>query len=226
VEQYRKDHVSLLFLYFVLQAEPLHPRFYRALFAIDGSELHLRDIFYLSRYFPQFFPGQTFVNWAVAALIAGAGTVVWSYLGHRSRAYDDLYYSLRVILRYRLAAGILAYGFLMLFPMMAPPPSISNLNTNYGSFTAWKLFSLTLGIVPSYEFFLGLVAVTAGVLLLFRKTTTLATLILVPFVGNVFVSNLAYEGGEYVYSLYLTVIALFLFAHDGLFVQRHRVPAE
>jgi hypothetical protein len=57
--------------------------------------------------------------------------------------------------------------------------------------------------------------VTAGILLLFRKTTTIATLILIPFLGNVFVSNLAYEGGEAVYSLYLTAIALFLFAYDG-----------
>ncbi len=211
-----KTAFRFFFLYFVLQAVPLDPRFYRTLFAINWNELHFRDIFYLSRYFPQFFPGQTFANWAVAALVAGAGAAVWSYFDRRRRGYNDLYYGLRVILRYRLAAGILAYGFLMLFPMMAPRPSLSHLNTNYGDFTAWKLFSLTLGIVPSYEFFLGLVAVAAGVLLLFRKTTTLATLILIPFLGNVFVSNLAYEGGEYVYSLYLTVIALFLFAHDGL----------
>jgi hypothetical protein len=204
------------FLYFAGQAVPLDPKFYAALFSVDWADLHFRDIFYLSRYSPQFFPGQTFANWAVVALLAAVGTVGWSILDRRPPAYDGLYYVLRVVLRYRLAAGVLAYGFLMLFPMMAPPPSLSHLNTNYGDFTAWKLFSLSLGIVPAYELFLGGVAVTAGVLLLFRRTTTIATLILIPFLGNVFVSNLAYEGGEAVYSLYLTIIALFLFAYDGL----------
>jgi hypothetical protein len=210
-----KTAFRFFFLYFAGQAVPLDSKFYAALFSVDWADLHFRDIFYLSRYSPQFFPGQTFANWAVVALLAAVGTVGWTLLDRQRREYNSLYYALRVVLRYRLAAGVLAYGFLMLFPMMAPEPSISSLNTRYGDLSAWKIFSLSLGIVPSYEFFLGLVAVAAAVLLLFRRTTTLATLILIPFLGNVFVSNLAYEGGEVVYSLYLTVIALFLFAYDG-----------
>jgi hypothetical protein len=69
--------------------------------------------------------------------------------------------------------------------------------------------------VPDYESFLGLVELAGGLLLLHRRTTTIATLIIIPFTGNVFFSNLAYEGGEYVYSFYLIVLALFLFAFDA-----------
>jgi hypothetical protein len=103
-----------------------------------------------------------------------------------------------------------------LFPLQAPLPSISNLNTNYGDFTAWKLFSLGLGVVPNYQSFLGAVEIVGGLLLLNRKTATIGTLIIIPFTGNVFISNIAYEGGEYVYSFYLITLALFIFAYDGL----------
>ncbi|RYF47322.1 MAG: DoxX family protein, partial [Cytophagaceae bacterium] len=108
------------------------------------------------------------------------------------------------------------YGFIKLFPMQAPLPSLSNLNTPYGEFTAWKLFSLSLGITPSYESFLGIIEILGALLLLNRKTTVIGTLIILPFLGNVFMSNLAYEGGEYVYSLLLITFALLLFSFDAI----------
>ncbi|CCH52829.1 hypothetical protein BN8_01862 [Fibrisoma limi BUZ 3] len=205
------------FIYLFIQAVPLDWTYYRDLFAIDWTNLQYRDIFYLARYQPKFFDGpDSFANWAVVALIAVVGTAIWTYRDGSRRDYTTLYYWLRVIVRYRLAVGILAYGFIKFFPMQAPYPSISNLNTNYGDFTAWKLFSLSLGIVPSYESFLGLVEIVGALLLLNRKTASIGTLIILPFTGNVFVSNLAYEGGEYVYSLYLIVLALFVFAYDAV----------
>lgn len=205
------------FIYFFIQAVPLDWKYYRDLFAINWTNLQYRDIFYIARYQPKFFDGpDTFANWAVVALIAVVGTAIWSYRDKGRQDYNNLYYWLRVIVRYRLAVGILAYGFIKLFPLQAPLPSISNLNTNYGDFTAWKLFSLSLGIVPSYESFLGLVEIIGGLLLLNRKTASIGTLIILPFTGNVFMSNLAYEGGEYVYSLYLIVLALFIFAYDAV----------
>jgi hypothetical protein len=205
------------FLYFLLQALPLDWKFYRDLLAVDWTALHYRNIFYLSRYTPRFFADSPrFADWGILAGIALVGTLIWSWRDRKPRAYDTLYYWLRVVVRYRLAAGLIAYGFLKFFPLQSPLPSLSHLNTHYGDFTEWKLFSLTLGIVPSYESFLGLIEITAGLLLLFRRTTTLGTLLVIPFLGNVFISNLAYEGGEYVYSLYLISLALFLFAFDAV----------
>ncbi|AUD00409.1 hypothetical protein [Spirosoma pollinicola] len=206
-----------VFIYFIIQVIPLSWQFYRDLFSIDWGAFYYRDLFHLSRYAPHFF-GQddTFVNWAVVALIALAGTVIWSLRDSTRTDYTALFYWLRVVLRYRLAIAVFAYGFIKLFPLLAPLPSISNLNTPYGDFTAWKLFSLSLGIVPSYESFLGLVEIVGGLLLLNRKTTAIGTLIIIPFLGNVFVSNLAYEGGESVYSLLLITFALVLFGYDAI----------
>jgi hypothetical protein len=208
------------FLYFILQAFPLDWHFYRDLISLDWGSSFYRDLFNLSRYAPRFFgsgvAADTFADWAIVAQIALVGTLLWSWRAKKQANYDGLYYVLRVVLRYRLAFGVLAYGFIKLFPLQAPYPSISNLNTAYGDFTAWKLFSLSLGVVPSYESFLGLVEVVGGLLLLNRRTTPIGLLVILPFLGNVFVSNLAYEGGEHIYSLLLITFALALFTFDAV----------
>lgn len=203
-------------IYFFLQVLPIDLRFFKHLFSTNWFHVQYHDIFYLSRYSPTFTGDDSFINWLIIVIIAAIGTFLWDSVYTKEINYDKLYYWLRVLVRYRLAIGVIAYGFLKFFPIQAPFPSISNLNTNYGDFTAWKLFSLGLGVVPNYQSFLGLVEIISGLLLLNRKTTTIATLIILPFAGNVAVSNIAYEGGEYVYAFYLVSLALYLFAFDAI----------
>lgn len=203
-------------IYFFLQVLPIDVRFFKHLFSTNWFQIQYRDIFYLSRYSPTFTGDDRFINWLIILIIAAIGTFLWDRVYTKELNYDKLYYWVRVLVRYRLAIGVIAYGFLKFFPVQAPFPSISNLNTNYGDFTAWKLFSLGLGVVPNYQSFLGLVEIISGLLLLNRKTTTIATLIILPFAGNVAISNIAYEGGEYVYAFHLVSLALYLFAFDAV----------
>lgn len=213
---YEKIIFRFAFIYFLLQALPLDINYWRFFSSVNWLHISYGDIFNLTRFSPKFLPGAvSYANWVVVAVIAIVGAVVWSIADKGRKEYNALYYWLRVIVRYRLAIGVIAYGFIKLFPLQAPLPSISNLNTHYGFFTRWKLFSLSLGIVPGYESFLGLVELIAGLLLLYRKTATIGAFIIIFFTGNVFMSNLGYEGGEYVYSLYLVSFALFLFAYDA-----------
>lgn len=215
-KDYEKFAFRFFFIYFILQAVPLDWKYYQYLFSINWLHLQYSDIFNLTRYQPQLFAGEpTFTTWLVSFIVAGFGAIIWSLVDTKTRSYSAWYYALRVIVRYRLAIGIIGYGMIKFFPLQAPFPSISNLNTYYGNFSRWKLFSLSLGVVPGYESFLGAVEILAGLLLLNRKTATIGAAIVVFFTGNVFMSNLAYEGGETVYSLYLIVFALFLLAFDA-----------
>jgi hypothetical protein len=228
---YEKITFRFFFIYFLVQAVPLDWLYYKQVFAINWTHLKYTDIFLLAHYMPQFIAGaQNFAGWGIVAAMAAVGTIIWTVIDNRfiegqllpdssggaggGPLYNNLYYWIRAIVRYRLAIGVIAYGFIKVFPLQSPYPSLSNLNTSYGDFTRWKLFSISLGIVPGYESFLGLVEVAAGLLLLWRKTASVGAVVILLFTGNVFMSNIAYDGGEVVYSLYLIVLALFVLSWD------------
>jgi hypothetical protein len=213
----------LSFVYFLLQVVPLDWKYYRHLLNINWLQFSFRDLFNISKYTPQFISGVykqddwglgTFADWGFILAVAIIVTFIWTRVDTKNNNYHKLLYWLRVAVRYRLAAALIGYGLLKVFAIQAPYPSLSSLNTPYGDFSTWKLFSLSLGIVPGYQSFLGTVELVAGLLLLNRKTATIGATIVIFFTGNVFMSNLAYEGGEVVYSFYLVTLALFLVAYD------------
>ncbi|WP_448634980.1 DoxX family protein [Pedobacter panaciterrae] len=213
---YEKTALRFFFIYFILQTIPLDWKYYKGIFAINWLNLNYGDIFFITRYFPSFGSATgSFIDWIIIAVIAAIGAAVWAKKEKPDTDYSILYYWLRTILRYRLAIGVIGYGLIKFFPLQAPFPSISNLNTSYGDFTDWKIFSLSLGVVPGYESFLGGVELLAGILLFFRRTASIGAFIILVFTGNVFISNLAYEGGEYVYSFYLISLAIFVLAYDA-----------
>jgi hypothetical protein len=212
-----KSIFRFFFLFFIIQALPLSVDLFKAVFGINWFHISYGDIFNITRLSAKFIPGaDSFINWIVIAVLTIIGSVIWGKSKFKDQDYSTLYYWLRVIVRYRLAIGIIGYGFIKFFPLQAPFPSISNLNTSYGDFNDWKIFSMSLGIAPNYESFLGSIEIIAGILLFFRRTATIGALIIVVFTGNVFISNLAYEGGEYVYSIYLVTFALFVLSFDAL----------
>ncbi|MBV7530844.1 DoxX family protein [Chitinophaga sp. sic0106] len=206
----------ILFVYLLLQVLPLDWTFYRYLGSISWGHTTYQDIFNLAHYSTRFTAGPaTFADWGILLVIAVVSGVVWTYRdANKTADYNQLWYWLRVLVRYRLALAILAYGFIKFFPLQAPYPSLSNLNTAYGAFNRWKLFSMSLGIVPGYELFLGLVEILLAVALLYRKTASIGAFLFLIFCGNVFISNIAYEGGDTVYSLQLILFAFFIFSFD------------
>lgn len=210
-----KTAFRISFIYFFLLAFPLDWKYYKKVFSINWLNLHYGDFFNLAHYSPDFFGANSFLNLILLLVIAIIGGIVWGQRDLEKKEYETLYYWIRVLVRYRLALGLIAYGLIKFFPLQSPLPSIGNLNTQYGDYSDWKIFSLTLGVVPEYQSFLGFVEILGGLLLLHRRTTSIATLIIIPFTGNVFISNLAYGGGEAVYSFYLILLALFLFAFDA-----------
>ncbi|TZF82202.1 DoxX family protein [Pedobacter sp. BS3] len=208
--------LRFFFVYFFIQAVPLDWKFYKEIFTTNWLHASFFDWFKLTTYSPRFFGLSGYANWLVAAILAVAGAFIWKNVEKNKSVDDDrIYYWLRVILRYRLAIGVIAFGLIKLFPLQMPYPSLSNLHTNYGDFLPWKIYFHTLGIAQPYEVFLGTVEVVAGLLLLNRKTATFGAGIVIGFTGNIFVANLAYDIGQDVYSLYLTLLAIALFAYDA-----------
>lgn len=212
---FQKSVFRVLFLFLCLQVFPFDPYYLKMLSMLKMSSIHYEDIFNLAHYYPRFLYGSgKLSNWLICLSILLAGSLIWGILD-KSSEYNDLYYWLRVILRYRMALALIAYGFIKLTPIQFPEPSISNLNTSYGNFTAWKLFSMSLGVVPKYESVLGTIEIIAALLLLYRKAVPFACILIILFTGNVLISNLTYGGSESNYSCYLLLVTSFLFYYDA-----------
>lgn len=157
----------------------------------------------------------SYSNWFFALGIALAGGSLWTLIQRKTLVnYDKLYYWLRVLIRYRIAIGIIDFGYLKLFPMQMPYPSIANLNTNFGDYTLYKLYWQSVGIVTWYEIVLGAVEVLGGFLLFFRQTASLGAVINIGVLFNIAYANHAYDGGVHVYSAFFVLLSLFVLAYD------------
>ena len=173
-----------------------------------------------------------YTDWGIAFLIGVAGGLIWTLIDRKSRNYNILYYWIRVVVRYRAGIGIIGFGFTKLFPTQMPYPSLGLLNSNFGDFTAQKIYWMSVGIVPWYQVFGGIVEITAGTLLFFRRTTTFGAILLAGALGDITYVNYAYDGGVHVYAFYFVFLALILFADDVpklynlLIRERYTVPVH
>jgi hypothetical protein len=217
----------IAFIFFICLSIPNSVEWYDTVIHIDWTRLNYRDLYDIARFgsginwFGDRLFGSTllgYANWIITLLISiGAGmlwTAVVRWRGKERREYRDLYYWLRVIVRYRAGIGIIGFGFTKLLPVQMPYPGLGLLNTNFGDLTAQKVFWLSVGIVPWYQVFAGVVEVTAGTLLFFRRTTTLGAILLIGALGDIVYVNFAYDGGVHVYSSYFVLLAAFLLADD------------
>lgn len=200
--------VKSFVVFTVLLTAPLDYKFWKYVFE-DG--LSFFTLFKLTNYVPEFIASNTYWNVFVLVILSLLTGLLWK---GKNINYSNLYHWTRVVLRYRIGIVLVAYGFLKLFPLQMPFPSLSNLHTNYGDFYAWKIYYHTTGITPWYESFLGLIEIFAGALLFFRKTTTLGAGVIIGFSGNVFAANLAYQGGQEYLSLLILISSTFLFVYD------------
>ena len=173
-----------------------------------------------------------YADWGVALLIGLVGGTIWSLLDRKRKSYHELYYWIRVVVRYRAGIGIIGFGFTKLFPTQMPYPSLGLLNSNFGDFTAQKIYWLSVGIVPWYQVFGGIVEILAGALLFFRRTTTFGAILLIAALGDITLVNYAYDGGVHVYAFYFVALGLFLVAGDIpklyhlLILEKYTVPVR
>jgi hypothetical protein len=234
-KSYEKIAFRIAFIFFILMSIPTSPGWYTQVYHFDWTSLHYRDLYDIARFQPAYVRGSGFYgygDWLILLVVALVGGTIWTLLDKKRTEYNVLYYWLSVVVRYRAAIGIIGFAFTKVLPVQMPYPSIGILNTNFGDLTAQKIYWLSISIVPWYQVFAGIVELTAGTLLFFRKTTTLGAIILFGALGDIVYVNFAYDGGVHVYSSYFVLFAAFLLAKDipkiyQLFIlERYTVPVD
>jgi len=162
--------------------------------------------------------GDTTWNWLQELgiiIIASLGSIVW-LIAARSRAnHEKLAYWLKIYLRYYLAATMFSYGFVKVFPLQFGNITTYRLYERLGEMSPMGLLWTFMAYSKGYQLFGGLAEVLGGLLLLFRRTTTLGALICVGILMNIFAMNVFYDVPVKIYSFWLMLIGIYLLSDDA-----------
>ena len=109
-------------------------------------------------------------------IISASATIIWSYLDWKRKNYLNLNEWLKIYLRYFLAAYLFGYGFVKVFPSQFQEITASRLVMTVGDQSPMLLAWNFMGYSTTLMKLNGLVEVIAGLLLLFRRTTTIGAI--------------------------------------------------
>ncbi len=224
-----KFSFRVAFSYSVLMCIPLTAKYYTYIYKLNWSDLYWSDLSSIATNVsaPQFVSiASESGRWGIASysnlaltfltslVIAALWTVIVRTRKTERSEYNELYYWVRVIVRYRVGFAIVAWGYKKLIPMQMVFPTEGILTTSIIDMQEQKLYWQSMGFVPNYQSFLGLAEFLGGFLLLFRKTTALGAALTLVVLGNIALANHAYDGGVHVSSFGFAALALILLAKD------------
>lgn len=165
--------------------------------------------------------------WVLLALLIAT---IWAVLDRKRPSYNQLYRWLRISIRYYFAYTLMIYGFVKIIKLQFPFPSLYKLVEPFGNSSPMGLAWSFIGYSKGYNLFTGSAECIAGILLLFRRTTLLGSILALTIMTNVAAMNLAYDIPVKIFSLNLVFLAVFLIAHDAkrlkaFFFQHSAIPA-
>ncbi len=140
-------------------------------------------------------------------------TLVWSALG-RAREHARAHELLRILRRFAVGSALIGYGVAKIIKTQFPFPGVDTLLEPYGEASPMGLLWTFMGFSTGYNIFVGLSEAGGGVLLFYRRTTTLGALILVAVMANVVALNFFFDTPVKLYSLHLLAASAFLALPD------------
>jgi len=161
--------------------------------------------------------GDTSWGWAFLAMsvaLSAVGTLIWSLVARSRKSHPKLEYILWNAMRYFVAFFSFSYGTVKVLALQMPFPNLSQLATPLGDFLPMRLSWLFLGYSTPYEVFGGIMEITVGLLLLYRRTVTLGLFIGAGVFLNVVMLNYCYDVPVKLFSTHLALMCLWLLADD------------
>lgn len=153
---------------------------------------------------------QLLVFAAFSVLVAAIGSAV----DRRRQEYTKAHDVLRIYVRYILAITMLSYGLAKTFKLQFPFPGPERLMEPLGEFSPMGLLWTFMGYSKGYNLFTGGAEVLGGLLLFFRRTTSLGALVVIGVMSNVVALNFFYDVPVKLYSSHLLLMAVFLLLPD------------
>jgi hypothetical protein len=146
-------------------------------------------------------------------IVAILATTIWTFFDNRKN-YIKLFTYLQIYARYYLAFVLFAYGIAKLTGEQFPEPLPDWLSQPAGNMDAHTLLWLFMGASKSYNIFGGCVEVLAGFFLLFRKTSSLGSLIAIAILTDILVIDIAYDTLVKAILFHLILIGFYILSPD------------
>ena len=159
---------------------------------------------------------QVFSIAVVAATLALLWTLAASLrwrIRHRERpAYPYLHELLHGYVRFYLAYNMIVYGAVKVIKTQFPSANADGLLQTYGESSPMHLLWTFMGASEGYNWFAGGGEVLGGLLLFFRRTTLLGSLVSCAVMMHVAALNFCYDVPVKLFSLHLVLASLFVMA--------------
>lgn len=152
-----------------------------------------------------------FSNFTLAIII----TVFWSILHKNQESYNKSFYWFLVILRVFLVAAMLLYGFVKVFQIQFQQPSFVKLLQPMGEYSPMGLAWTYMGYSKGFGMFAGIMEILGGVLLIWRRTSTLGAFIIIGVMTQVAMMNLMFDIPVKLFSIHLVLMAIIIFMTDA-----------
>lgn len=217
---YEKIALRTALIYAVISTIPFTPEFYGQDFdaGFNVNSYPFRWLDAVSQNKPWFFAsqeGKNYTGWFVTIFVCFLAGLFWNQIDKHRKNFENLYYWFYVAARYGIALRMSWFAWAKVFPVQMPFPTISQLNTNLGDFTPGKLYWLTTGVSPFFEVFAGIFELTATILILYRRTTTLGALMMIAILLPIWFVNIGYDAGVELSSLHILTLSLLLLVRDS-----------
>jgi hypothetical protein len=146
--------------------------------------------------------------------VSAIGMLIWSAADRHTKNYNKLFYWLCVIVRYYVAITMVVYGGLKVVKLQFPAPSLGRMMEPVGQMSPMGLAWTYMGYSTYFNYVTGLAELSVGLLLFFRRTTTLGAIIGIFVCGNVMAVNYCFDVPVKLMSTTLVLMCVFLMFRD------------
>lgn len=140
-------------------------------------------------------------------------SLIWTKFD-KSKYSSVFFKCMHLIARYYLAFILSIYGITKVFEFQFSPNSQNALFYSLPELTPHQLFWSFMGVSKSYQIFAGLLEIIPALLLLFRRTAIIGSLIAFPVLLNVLMLDIGYDTPLKLFLCHLLFITVFISAPD------------
>ncbi|MDX1470183.1 MAG: hypothetical protein R3213_01695 [Flavobacteriaceae bacterium] len=155
-----------------------------------------------------------YITLFVNAFLSFIVVFTWHFLDRNRPNYNKLQYWFLVVLRVFLVLAMSLYGFVKVFQVQFPQPSLIRLLEPLGNFSPMGLAWTYMGYSYGYNIFVGSLEILGGLLLIPRRTQTLGAFIVMGVMANVAMMNFMFDIPVKLFSVHLFLMAAVIFLTD------------